>query len=132
MQLYCLRHLRERNEIGFENCYKKTRLPDSLKERNKNEVMWDIYGRRGSSEIFERGVADSIDEVDLVTKLSSFESHFINCVILSARDGTSVEGLFYQNDIESQHAIQKRIQHFNSGSVNTMKTKTRRDVGKSR
>ena len=35
----------------------------------------------------------------------------------SEREGTNVVGLFYQNDIESVHAIEKRIQCFKMGSV---------------
>lgn len=143
-QLYCVRHLRQRDEVHFDTCFKNTKLPETLKETNKCEVMCDLYGRRISNETFERGLADSIDEVDFTAKLSSLKSRwdrlcpgfhdwflkqrkadFVTSVIQSARNGTLVDGLYYQNDIESQHAIQKRIQHFKFGSVldavNTLK-----------
>ena len=42
---------------------------------------------------------------------------FEESVIKSAREGTSVEGLFYQNDIESLNAVENRIQCFMSKDV---------------
>ena len=37
---------------------------------------------------------------------------FINSVICSGRDASNVYGLFYQNDIESQHFVEKVQQNF--------------------
>ena len=42
---------------------------------------------------------------------------FIESVIQSARDGTNIQGLYYQNDVESQHAVEKCIQHYKKEDV---------------
>ena len=41
----------------------------------------------------------------------------LQSVIQSAREGTNVVGVFYQNDIASVHPIEKRTQFFKMGSV---------------
>ena len=41
----------------------------------------------------------------------------LQSVIRSAREGTNVVGVFYQNDIESVHPIETRTQFFKMGSV---------------
>ena len=143
MQLYCVRHLQQRDIIAIEKCAKSSQLPDSTKELYKSEILWDIYGKR-TGETFEKGLADSTNENDMNRKLSDLKprwdklcpgfyawfvkhrkSDFITSVIKSAREGTNVEGLFYQNDIESQHAKQKRLQRFKASNileaVNTVK-----------
>ena len=134
-QLLCTRHLQQRDVLAIENCQKKSNLSDKTKEQYKNEILWDLYGKR-TGEIFEKRLADSVDSDDFSAKLLSLQprwkklcpgfyawftgqrkSQFISSVIQSARAGTSVSGLYYQNDIESQHARQKRIQNFKLGSV---------------
>ena len=42
---------------------------------------------------------------------------FLQSVIQCAREGTDVVGLFCQNEIESFHATEKRIQFFNTISI---------------
>ena len=42
---------------------------------------------------------------------------FIDGVIVSARDGTLLTGLFYQNDVESQHFVEKVNQCFRTRLV---------------
>ena len=53
------------------------------------------------------------------------------CHQISAHEGTSVEGLFYQNDIEYLHAVEKRIQCFKSkyilGAIKTLETPIQRE-----
>ena len=44
---------------------------------------------------------------------------FSESVIQSARANTDIKGLFYQNDIESLHAKQKRNQNFKTETVTT-------------
>ena len=44
-------------------------------------------------------------------------SQFENSVIASARDGSKVFGMLYQNDIESLHFIKKKRQYFQKQSV---------------
>lgn len=43
--------------------------------------------------------------------LSKGRSIFFNLVIQSSRKSTDIEGLFYQNDIESMHVVEKRNQN---------------------
>ena len=53
-------------------------------------------------------------------------------VIKSARAGMQVEGLFYQNDIESLHAVEKREQQFKAkdvfGAVRTLQAMIERET----
>ena len=44
-------------------------------------------------------------------------NNFVNSVIASAREGTSVSQLFYQNDIESKHFVEKLAQCFKKETV---------------
>ena len=57
--------------------------------------------------------------------LTHRKKEFLQSVIQSAREGTNVVGLFYRNDIESVHAVEKLIQCFKMGivleAVNTIK-----------
>ena len=49
--------------------------------------------------------------------LSHCKKEIHQSVIQSTREDKNVMGLFYQNNIESIHAIEKRIQCFKMGSV---------------
>ena len=113
-------------------------------------MRWDIYEKRTSA-ILEKGIAAHSD--DFHAKLLSLEPRweklcpgfynwflihrkkgFLLSVIQSAREGTNVVGLFYQNDIESVHVIEKRIQRLKMGSVleavNTIKILIEREGNK--
>ena len=105
------------------------------KEWNKFEVMKDVYGTR-IGEVYEYGLAEATNEDELNSKLATlknkwdkavpgfynwFVTHrkkdFAESVIKSAREGTQLDGLYYQNDVESLHAIEKRIQGFKKQDV---------------
>ena len=124
-KLYCARHLSKRDEVAI----------DKNRTRCQAEIIKDLYGDR-DMEVYEFGLDESFDEDDFNEKLTGlkprweklcpgfhkwFITHrkkdFIESVIRTAREGTSVDGLFYQNDIESLHAAQKRIQCFKSQDV---------------
>ena len=64
------------------------------------------------------------------------KKEFLQSVIQSAREGANVVGLFYQNDIEPVHAIEKCIQCFKMGSfleaVNTIKILIEREENEER
>jgi hypothetical protein len=126
-----VRHLQQRDIEAIDKLMKNLKLSDQTKALCKKELIWDIYGKRSSVECFENGIAEAIDEMDFNAKLISLKprwdklcpgfyawflknrkSDFISSVIQSAREGTNVQGLYYQNDIESQHAREKRIQNF--------------------
>ena len=127
LQLYCARHLRQRDEKAIDSCHQKSSIADNNKGSYKKEIIWDIYEKR-TSDILEKGIADATDSDDFHAKLLSREprwdkicprfynwflthrkKEFLQSVIQSAREGTNVVGLFYRNDIESVHAIGKRI-----------------------
>ena len=98
-------------------------------------MIKDIYGQRKGS-LDEYGLIKDIDEADFIAKLpslkSKWESHcagffdwflrkrkqkMISSVICSVREGTDVCGPFYQNDVESQHFVEKVQQSFKKKSV---------------
>ena len=133
LRLYCVRHLQKRDEVFLLDLLKKS--DEKKKEQIKMEILNDLYGRRLNN-LFERGIADSLDKDDFEAKLLSlkprwekicpgffgwFEKNrkadFISSVIVSAREGTNVQGLYYSNDIESLHAVEKRMQSFKVGTV---------------
>ena len=89
--------------------------------------MKDLYGER-SGTYYECGLAESLYADDFQAKFASlvgkwktavpgfhgwFLKHrkvlFEESVIQSVRVNSNVEGLYYQNDIESQHAVRKSI-----------------------
>ena len=92
--------------------------------------MKDLYGER-SATYYEYGLAESLDADDLQAKIASLEGKwkatvrgfhewflkhrvvlFEESVIQLVRVNSNVEGPYYQNDIESQHAVQKCMQEY--------------------
>ena len=143
LELYCVRHLKERDELMLNDLFNKNQIPEKFRTLYTKEIIDDIYGRR-VNEVFEEGLADSDDCFIFEAKCISLKPRweklcpgffdwfqknrkddFTKSVIKSARDGTNIKGLFYNNDIESLHAVEKRIQ-LKSGTVldavNTLKT----------
>ena len=123
------------SRASLASCYSCTVHDTCSKGSYKKEIIWDIYGKR-TSDILEKGIADATDSDDFHAKLLSLEprwkelcpgfynwflthrkKEFLQSVIQPAREDTNVVGLFYQNDIESVHTIEKRIQCFKMGSV---------------
>ena len=146
LQLYCARYLQQRDEKVIDCCHQKSSRADNNKALYKKEITWHIYGKR-TSNILEKGIADATDSGDFHAKLFSLEpsweklcagfhnwflthrkKNFLQSVIQAAREGTNVEGLLYQIDMESIHTIEKRIQCFKMDSVleavNTIKILT--------
>ena len=85
-----------------------------MKARFQKEIIADIYGiNDGYSR--ELGLASAEDKEDFKVKLFSLKDKWkelapsfhdwIDSVIQSAKDGTSIDGLFYNNAIESLHFI---------------------------
>ena len=135
LELYCVKHLQDRDKIAIDKLHNKTTLSDDLRASYKKEILWDLYGRRYGT-TFETGIADASDADEFNARLNSlnprweklcpgffqwFMTHrkkdFETSVIKSAREGTNIAGLYYQNDVESLHASEKRIQLFKKGSV---------------
>ena len=85
-----------------------------MKARFQKEIIADIHGiNDGYSR--ELGLASAEDKEDFKVKLFSLNDKWkelapsfhdwIDSVIQSAKDGTSIDGLFYTNAIESLHSI---------------------------
>ena len=90
----------------------------------------------------EYGLAHSKDVNNLVTKLKSLRESweilcpgfnkcfvnktkaiFQNSVIECARKNTNVHGLFYNNNVECHHYLEKKLESFRKGTVqNVIKT----------
>ena len=116
----------------LDGLFGKTKCSVSERNCTKNEILKDIYDdQKGSYEEFS--FAESQDKPDFNAKLASLEEKwesrsagfydwflkhrkkkFENSVIASARDGSNVLGMFYQNDIESLHFIEKKPNVFKS------------------
>ena len=130
LQLYCAKHLQDRDVATIDRLHKNMKVSNDLKTQYQEEIVADIYGRR-RGDTMENGLIEADNEDDFTAKLAScqlkweklcpgfydwFLTHrkkdFITSVIKSARVGTNVSGIYYQNDIESKHAVEKRIQHF--------------------
>ena len=81
--------------------------------------------------MYEYGLVEATDEAYFIAKLVSLKSKWesrctgffdwflrkrkqkmISIVICSAREGTDVCGPFYQNDVKSQHFVEKVQQSF--------------------
>ena len=135
LQLYCVKHLQDRDKLAIDKCHGRSNIADGLKASYKQEIQWDIYGKR-CGDTFEMGIADATDSDEFNARLMSLQPRwgklcpgffqwfitnrkqdFLNSVIKSAREGTNVGGLYYQNDVESQHATEKIIQLRRKGSV---------------
>ena len=134
-RLLCIRHISERDRQKLGKLLELIKMSEGQKNKAKAEILKDLYGeRKGNS--YEYGLADAFDEMDLLNKLSSLEARwnslcpgfynwfkqkrqtlFASTVVQSAREGTDVSGLFYQNDIESQHFVEKKKQSFSKLSV---------------
>lgn len=134
-RLVCVRHLKKRDEEKIGKLLAKTNQTAAQKKHSKAEILNDMYGQR-SGTAYEYGLAESLDCDDFTAKLLSLQDKweslvpgfyswfitnrkvlFIESVIQSARDGTNIQGLYYQNDVESQHAVEKCIQHYKKEDV---------------
>ena len=128
--LYCVRHLMQRDERKINCLLQKLDFRENERLRAKKEILSNIYGE-GRGGLYEYGLAESSDAEESSEKLASLErkwerrcpgffkwfnekrkKKFIDSVIVSARDGTLLTGLFYQNDVESQHFVEKFNQCF--------------------
>ena len=87
-RLVCVHHLKKRDESKLLN------LLESLQSR------WEVLCPR------------FLAWFDIKRK-----SLFLEPVIQSSRENSDIAGLYYQNDIESQHAAAKRNQHFKKESI---------------
>ena len=133
--LLCVRHLSQRDAKKIDKLLVSAKGNQRENARAKAELLKDIYGAHNGAS-YDFGLAETFDSEDFNMKLLSLESkwkslcpgffswfqrkrqeQFCSSVIQSAREGTDVIGLFYQNDIESMHYVEKLKQSFQKLSV---------------
>ena len=134
-RLVCGHHLKKRDESELLNLLGKTRKSAVERNHAKGEIVKDIYGSREGN-YYEYGFAEATDAEDFTAKLESLQSRwkvscpgffpwfnvkrkslFLESVIQSSRENSDMNCLYYQNDIESKHAAEKRNQHFKKESI---------------
>ena len=117
--------MQQRDEKKIEKLLSKTHSNAAERNKAKSEILKDLYGVREGG-MNEYVLAESENENDFLTKLNSLErkckslcpgffewfllkrkQKFIESVIVSTRDGTNLDGLYYQNDIECIHFVAK-------------------------
>ena len=125
----------KRDEEKMLKLLQQTNQSSAQKFHSKAEVLNDIYGERTRT-YYEFGLAESYDTDDFNAKLISLEEKwkalipgfygwfdisrktlFIETVIRSAREKADIQGLYYQNDLESQHAVKKCIQNYKKEDI---------------
>ena len=128
--LRCVKHIGDRDKIKLKKLLSTVKADKVQKARIEFDIMTDIYGKNNGA-VYELGLAEAVDSDDFDAKLSSLEhrwngmctgffswfqrkrrDYFCTSVIQSAREGTDVVGLFYQNDIEAMHKVEKLNQAF--------------------
>lgn len=134
-RLVCVHHLKKRDEVKLLKLLEKTGRSASEKKHALAEIIKDIYGSREGN-YYEYGIAEASDAEDFKARLASLQSRwdilcpgfytwfliqrkslFLESVIQSSRENTNISGLYYQNDIESKHAAEKRNQNFKKESI---------------
>ena len=125
----------KRDELKLGDLLPKTGRNIADRRRATSGIIKDIYGSKVDN-YYEYGLAESIDSEEFDVKLESLKDRwewfcpgffnwfvarrkllFSESVIQSARANTDIKGLFYQNDIKSLHAKQKRNQNFKTETV---------------
>ena len=132
--LYCICHLMQRDEQKINCILQKLDCRENERLRPQKEILSDIYGERRRG-LYEYGLEFS-DAEEFSEKLASLErkwesrcpgffkwfnekrkKKFIDGVIVSLRTGALLTGLCYQNDVKSQHFVEKDNQCFQKSSV---------------
>ena len=127
--------MKARDESKLSKLLEKTDRSSADKQHALSDILKDIYGSRNGS-LHEYGLAEAIDIEDFNIKLESLQtkweglcsnfynwfftkrkSLFIESIIQSARENSDITGLYYQYDIESLHALEKREQCFKRSTI---------------
>ena len=133
--LYCVRHLKQRDEMKPDSLIEKVTAAAAEKIQTTVEILKDIYGERKGT-TYDFGLAEAANDKDFFGKLNSLDGRweslctgffqwfsdnrvgkFLESVIYSAREGTEVAILYYQNGIESTHFVGKKKQQFRKDNV---------------
>ena len=134
-RLICVRHLMKADESKLEDLLPKAGRNIADRKLSLSEILKDIYGSKVAN-FYEYGIAEAIDPDDFNAKLESLEDRwealspgfhqwfvrnrkflFLESVIQSKKLNSDSTGLYYQNDIESIHASEKRYQNFKKESI---------------
>ena len=134
-RLRCVHHLMKRDESKLADLLPKTVRNITDRKLSSSEIINNIYGSRVAN-FYEYGILEAIDPDDFNTKLDLLEdkwealypgfhqwfvrsrkSLLLESVIQSARLNSNSTGFYYQNDIESIHALEKRYQNFKKESI---------------
>ena len=130
-----MRHLKQRDEKKLDKLLNRLKLNAASHQQAKFSILQDIYGCRTGG-FCEFGLADAFNKEDFEVKLASLKEKwnslcpeffgwfkkkrsdfFVESVIQSAREGSDVCGLYYQNDVESLHHVEKMNQNFEKKTV---------------
>ena len=128
--LLCVLHLQKSDKKKLLDLHPPNGLKSAM------QILADIYGCQYGT-VKEFGLADATDSSDLMERLYKLKDRwealcpgfykwfvqkrkplFEANVIESARMNTNVQGLFYNNGIESQHFQEKKEQCFKKGNIN--------------
>ena len=131
-------HLQQRDETKIERLLERTNETSAQKKKSKYEILEDLQGER-SGTYYEYALAESLDAEDFQAKFAFSEENwktivpgfhewflrhrkdlFEENVIQSVYVSSNVESLYYQNDIESQHAVQKGILGYKKRDIATV------------
>ena len=134
-RLLCVRHLKQRDEKKLDKLLNRLKLNAASHQQAKFSILQDIYGCPIGG-FYEFGLADAFNKEDFEVKLASLQEKwnsfcpeffgwfkkkrsdfFVESVIQSAREGSDVHGLYYQNDVESLHHVEKMNQNFEKKTV---------------
>ena len=132
----CVRHLQQRDERKIEKLLERTNKISPQKKKSKYKISKDLYGEQCGT-YYEYGLAESLDADNFQAKFfrrkvensSTWISWFLKhqkvfleeSMIQSVCISSNVEDLYYQNDIESQYSVQKRIQEYKKRDVATVR-----------
>ena len=149
-RLLCVIHLKQRDEKKLDKLLNRLKQNAAGHQQAKFNVLQDIYGCRAGV-FYEFGLTDAFNKEDYEVKLVSLQEKwnswcpelfgwfkkkrsdfFLESVIQSAREGSEVCGLYYQNDVESLHQVEKINQSFEQKTVkeaigNIQKLRDRQD-----
>ena len=121
--------------MKIDSLMEKVTASAAEKNEAKAEILKDIYGERKGT-TYDFGLAEAANDEDFLGKLNSLDrrweslcpgffqwfcdnrvNKFLESIIFSAREVTEVIGLYYQNDIESTHFVEKKKQQFRKENV---------------
>ena len=134
-RLLCVRHLKQTDEKKLDKLLNRLKQNAASHQQAKFNILQVIYGCRTGG-FYEFGLTDAFNKENFELKLTSWQEKwnslcpdffswfkkkrsdsFVEGVIQSAREGSDVCGLYYQNDVEPLHHVEKMNQNFEKKAV---------------